>query len=240
MVQSPPDNARPGRRAPGHQAPRARFHLRDHPSRRLRGQCAPADRLRAQAGPIAGAPKRVLVIGASTGYGLAARISAAFAGARADPGRVLRAPVRAVQARHAWLAQQRRLPPSSRAEGLYARSINGDAFSDEIKRQVIEAIRADLGQVDQVVYSLAAPRAQPSTRRQGHLGAQARGPRRYAARPDTDREVVRESTLEPATQDEIDATVAVMGGEDWQMWIDTLLEAGVLAEGATTTAHLSG
>ena len=124
----------------------------------------------------------------------------------------------------------------AQAEGLYARSINGDAFSDEIKRQVIEAIRADLGQVDQVVYSLAA-RAQPSARRQGlHLGAQARGPLRHAARLDTDREVVRESTLEPATQDEIDATVAVMGGEDWQMWIDALLEAGVLAEGATTTA----
>ena len=188
-------------------------------------------------GPIAGAPKRVLVIGASTGYGLAARISAAFAGGAQTLGVFFERPSEpSSPARPAGTTA----PPSTsspRPRGLYARSINGDAFSDEIKRQVIEAIRADLGQVDQVVYSLAAPRR--SHPRDGKVYTSVLKPvgRAVTLRGlDTDREVVRESTLEPATQDEIDATVAVMGGEDWQMWIDTLLEAGVLAEGATTTA----
>ena len=156
---------------------------------------------------------------------------------RADAGRVLRAPVRASKPGTPGWHNSAAFHKFAQAEGLYARSINGDAFSDEIKRQVIEAIRADLGQVDQVVYSLAAPlRSHP---RDGKVYTSVLKPvgRSVTLRGlDTDREVVRESTLEPATQDEIDATVAVMGGEDWQMWIDALLEAGVLAEGATTTA----
>ena len=187
-------------------------------------------------GPIAGAPKRV-VIGASTGYGLAARISAAFAGGAQTLGVFFERPSEPSKPGTPGWHNSAAFHQFAQAEGLYARSINGDAFSDEIKRQVIEAIRADLGQVDQVVYSLAAPRR--SHPRDGKVYTSVLKPvgRAVTLRGlDTDREVVRESTLEPATQDEIDATVAVMGGEDWQMWIDTLLEAGVLAEGATTTA----
>ena len=218
-------------------SPRARFHLRDHPSRRLRANVRQQiDYVRRQ-GPIAGAPKRVLVIGASTGYGLAARISAAFAGGAQTLGVFFERPSEPSKPGTPGWHNSAAFHQFAQAEGLYARSINGDAFSDEIKRQVIEAIRADLGQVDQVVYSLAAPRR--SHPRDGKVYTSVLKPvgRAVTLRGlDTDREVVRESTLEPATQDEIDATVAVMGGEDWQMWIDTLLEAGVLAEGATTTA----
>ena len=130
-------------------------------------------------------------------------------------------------------------PPHSRnspPKGRYARSINGDAFSDKVKQVTIDTIKQDLGKVDLVVYSprhraaRTRRRAKPSARR-SPIGKTVtfRG-------LDTDKEVIRDVTLEPATQEEIDGTVAVMGGEDWQMWIDALDEAGVLADGAKTTA----
>lgn len=194
------------------------------------------DYVRAQ-GPIAGGPKRVLVLGASTGYGLAARISAAFGcGAQTLGVFYERAPEGGKPGTAGWY-NSAAFHEAAQAAGLYARSINGDAFSDEIKQKTIEAIRRDLGQVDQVVYSLAAPRrTHPRTGEVYNSTLKPVGAPVTLRGLDTDREVVRESVLEPATQAEIDATVAVMGGEDWQMWIDALLEAGVLAEGATTTA----
>ncbi|RAP65220.1 trans-2-enoyl-CoA reductase [Achromobacter sp. HZ01] len=194
------------------------------------------DYVRAQ-GPIAGGPKRVLVLGASTGYGLAARISAAFGcGAQTLGVFYERAPEGGKPGTAGWY-NSAAFHEAAQAAGLYAKSINGDAFSDEIKQKTIEAIRRDLGQVDQVVYSLAAPRrTHPRTGEVYNSTLKPVGAPVTLRGLDTDREVVRESVLEPATQAEIDATVAVMGGEDWQMWIDALLEAGVLAEGATTTA----
>ncbi|PND35417.1 enoyl-[acyl-carrier-protein] reductase FabV [Achromobacter pulmonis] len=194
------------------------------------------DYVRAQ-GPIAGGPKRVLVLGASTGYGLAARISAAFGcGAQTLGVFYERAPEGGKPGTAGWY-NSAAFHEAAQAAGLYARSINGDAFSDEIKQKTIEAIRRDLGQIDQVVYSLAAPRrTHPRTGEVYNSTLKPVGAPVTLRGLDTDREVVRESVLEPATQAEIDATVAVMGGEDWQMWIDALLEAGVLAEGATTTA----
>ena len=183
MVQSPPDNApaQDGVRAVIKPRVRGFICVTTHPAGCEANVRQQIDYVRKQ-GPIAGAPKRVLVIGASTGYGLAARISAAFAGGAQTLGVFFERP--SEPSSRARLAGTTAPPSTSspRPRGLYARSINGDAFSDEIKRRVIEAIRADLGQVDQVVYSLAAP-PQPSARRQGlHLGAQARGPLRHAAR----------------------------------------------------------
>lgn len=238
MVQSPPDNApaQDGVRLVIKPRVRGFICVTTHPAGCEANVRQQIDYVRKQ-GPIAGAPKRVLVIGASTGYGLAARISAAFAGGAQTLGVFFERPSEPSKPGTPGWHNSAAFHQFAQAEGLYARSINGDAFSDEIKRQVIEAIRADLGQVDQVVYSLAAPRR--SHPRDGKVYTSVLKPvgRSVTLRGlDTDREVVRESTLEPATQDEIDATVAVMGGEDWQMWIDALLEAGVLAEGATTTA----
>jgi len=179
----------------------------------------------------------VLVLGASTGYGLAARISAAFGCGAQTLGVFFERPAEAAKAGTPGWYNSAAFHKAAEAEGLYAKSINGDAFSDEIKQKTIAAIKADLGQIDQVIYSLAAPRrTHPKT---GQVFNSTLKPIGHAVNLrglDTDREVVKESVLEPATQAEIDATVAVMGGEDWQMWIDALLEAGVLAEGATTTA----
>ncbi|MGO4392938.1 enoyl-ACP reductase FabV [Variovorax sp. M-6] len=188
-------------------------------------------------GRIAGGPKRVLVIGASTGYGLAARITAAF-GCGADTlGVFFERPGSDTKPATPGWYNSAAFHRFAAAEGLHAKSINGDGFSDAIKQKTIDAIRADLGQVDLVVYSLAAPRrTHPKT---GEVFSSTLKPigQAVALRGlDTDSGVVKETVLPPATQAEIDSTVAVMGGEDWQMWIDALQAAGVLADGAKTTA----
>ena len=188
-------------------------------------------------GRIAGGPKRVLVIGASTGYGLAARITAAF-GCGADTlGVFFERPGSDTKPGTPGWYNSAAFHRFAAAEGLCAKSINGDGFSDDIKQKTIDAIRGDLGQVDLVVYSLAAPRrTHPRT---GEVFSSTLKPigQAVALRGlDTDSGVVRETVLQPATQAEIDSTVAVMGGEDWQMWIDALQAAGVLADGAKTTA----
>ena len=189
-------------------------------------------------GKIDDGPRRVLVIGASTGYGLASRVTAAF-GCGADTLGIFfekegteKKPGTAgwynSAAFHKYAAQ----------EGLYARSINGDAFSDEIKQKTIDTIKADLGQVDLVVYSLASPRRQhPVTGVVHNSTLKPIGSDAVQKGVNTDKEEVQDFHLEQATQEEIDNTVAVMGGEDWQMWIEALDEAGVLADGAKTTAY---
>ncbi|AMP04312.1 enoyl-ACP reductase FabV [Collimonas pratensis] len=187
-------------------------------------------------GAIADGPKRVLVIGASTGYGLAARITAAFGCGAATLGVFFeRAGSDTKPGTPGWY-NSAAFHQFAGAKGLYAKSINGDGFSDAIKQQTIDAIKQDLGQVDLVVYSLAAPRRiHPKT---GEVFNSTLKPVDKAISfrgLDTDKEVMKESTLEPATQEEIDNTVAVMGGEDWQMWIAALQAAGVLADGAKTT-----
>ena len=188
-------------------------------------------------GPIAGGPKKVLVIGASTGYGLAARITAAF-GAGADTlGVFFERPGTDSKPGTAGWYNTAAFHRFAADKGLYAKGINGDAFSDEIKQKTIDAIKRDLGQVDLVVYSLASPkRTHPKTGEVFNSTLKPVGKAVSLRGLDTDKEVVRETILEPATQSEIDNTVAVMGGEDWQMWIDALQAAGVLADGAKTTA----
>lgn len=188
-------------------------------------------------GPIAHGAKKVLVIGASTGYGLAARITAAF-GCGADTLGVFfeRAASDGKPGSPGWY-NTAAFQQLAAAKGLYAKSINGDGFSDAIKQQTIDIIKRDLGQVDQVIYSLAAPRrTHPKTGEVFNSTLKPIGREVNVRTIDTDKEAIKESVLQPATQQEIDNTVAVMGGEDWQMWIDALLEAGVLSDGAKTTA----
>ena len=186
---------------------------------------------------IANGPKKVLVLGASTGYGLAARITAAFGSDAATLGVFFERPGTETKPGTAGWYNTAAFHKYAGQAGLYAKSVNGDAFSDEVKAKVIELIKQDLGQVDQVVYSLAAPRRKhPKTGEVISSTLKPIGAPITLRGLDTDKEVITETTIEPATPEEIAGTVAVMGGEDWQMWIDALLEAGVLAEGATTTA----
>ncbi|WP_186020017.1 enoyl-ACP reductase FabV [Burkholderia gladioli] len=188
-------------------------------------------------GPIANGPKKVLVIGSSTGYGLAARISAAF-GSQADTlGVCFERPGSETKPGTAGWYNSAAFEKFAKAEGRYARTINGDAFSDEVKRVAIDTIKADLGQVDLVVYSLASPRrTHPKTGVVHNSTLKPIGKSVAFRGLDTDKEVIKDTVLEPASQEEIDNTVAVMGGEDWRMWIDALNQAGVLAPGAKTTA----
>jgi enoyl-[acyl-carrier protein] reductase/trans-2-enoyl-CoA reductase (NAD+) len=188
-------------------------------------------------GPIANGPKRVLVIGASTGYGLASRITAAFGSGASTLGIFFEREGSADKPGTAGWYNSAAFHQFAHAEGLYAKSINGDAFSNEIKAKTIAAIKADLGQIDLVVYSLASPRrTHPVTGVTHNSTLKPIGSDVTQRGIDTDKEVIKEITLTAASQEEIDNTVAVMGGEDWQMWIDALDAAGVLAPAAKTTA----
>ncbi len=187
--------------------------------------------------PAIEAPKRVLVIGSSTGYGLAARITAAFGSGASTLGIFFEKPGTETKPGTAGWYNSAAFHKYAEQEGLYAKSINGDAFSDEIKAKTIATIKEDLGQIDLVIYSLAAPRRQhPKTGEVFNSTLKPVGKNITMRGINTDKEIIQEFSLEAANEQEISDTVAVMGGEDWQMWIDALDEAGVLAEGAKTTA----
>jgi enoyl-[acyl-carrier protein] reductase / trans-2-enoyl-CoA reductase (NAD+) len=189
-------------------------------------------------GPIEGGPKRVLVLGSSTGYGLASRIAAAFGSGAATIGVFFERPGTEGKPATAGWYNSTAFENEARAAGLYARSFNGDAFSDEMKNEVIAAIKADLGTVDAVIYSLASPRrTHPKTGENFKSVLKPVGAPFTAKNLNTDRKQVEPVTIEPADGDEIRQTVAVMGGEDWEMWLDALAEAGVLAEGVKTVAY---
>lgn len=189
-------------------------------------------------GPLKNGPKKVLVLGASTGYGLASRITAAFGAGAATLGVFFEREGSSDKPGTAGWYNSAGFHKFADAEGLYAKSINGDAFSDEIKQKTIDLIKQDLGKVDLVVYSLAAPRRiHPKTGAIHNSTLKPIGQDVTLSGLDTDKEVVKNFSLVAATQEEVDNTVAVMGGEDWQMWIDALDAAGVLADGAKTTAY---
>ncbi|MFT6287707.1 MAG: enoyl-[acyl-carrier protein] reductase/trans-2-enoyl-CoA reductase (NAD+) [Halieaceae bacterium] len=189
-------------------------------------------------GPIVGGPKRVLVIGSSTGYGLASRITAAFGAGASTLGVFFEKEGTERKPGTAGWYNSAAFHKFAETEGLYAKSINGDAFSDEIKHRTIETIKADLGQIDLVVYSLASPRRQhPVTGVVHNSTLKPIGGDTVQKGVNTDKEEIQDFHLEAASQEEIDNTVAVMGGEDWQMWIEALGAAGVLANGAKTTAY---
>ena len=190
-------------------------------------------------GPIANGPKKVLVVGSSTGYGLSSRIAAAFGSGAATMGVFFEKPGEPERCGTAGWYNSAAFENEAKAAGLYARSFNGDAFSDAMKATVIEAIKADLGQVDCVIYSLASPRrTHPKTGEVFKSVLKPIGSSSYTNKNlNTGNSVVNEVTIEPANEDEIAQTVAVMGGEDWELWIDALQGAGVLAEGVQTVAY---
>ena len=195
------------------------------------------DYVKAQ-GAITDGPKRVLVIGASTGYGLASRITAAFGAGAATLGIFFEKEGIDRKPGTAGWYNSAAFHKFAEAEGLYAKSINGDAFSDEIKEKTIAQIKADLGQIDLVVYSLASPRRQhPKTGVVHNSTLKPIGKDVTQRGVNTDKETIENFTLTAASDEEINNTVAVMGGEDWQMWIHALDDAGVLADGAKTTAY---
>ncbi|RTZ03746.1 trans-2-enoyl-CoA reductase family protein [Flavobacterium bomense] len=188
-------------------------------------------------GAINGA-KNVLVIGASTGFGLASRITSAFGSNAATIGVFFeKAPSEGKTASPGWY-NSAAFENEAHKAGLYAKSINGDAFSNEVKQQTLDLIKADLGQVDLIIYSLASPvRMHPVT------GILHRSVLKPIGGTFTNKTVdfhsgkVSEISIEPCTGDDIENTVAVMGGEDWEMWIDALKAQNLLAPGATTVAY---
>lgn len=191
-----------------------------------------------QQGPVEGAPKKVLVIGASTGYGLASRITAAFGGGADTLGIFFEKPPTEKRTASAGYYNSVAFQEAARAAGLYAESLNGDAFSNELKEQTIAKLKAEMGPVDMVVYSLASPRrTDPNTGETYSSTLKPVGQSYTTKGLNTDTEVVSDVTVEPATEEEIANTVKVMGGEDWEMWMDALADAGLLAEGCKTVAY---
>lgn len=191
-----------------------------------------------QAGSFPDGPKKVLVVGASTGYGLSTRIAMAFGGGAATLGVFYERPSDKGRPASAGWYNSLAFEEAAQAEKLYARSINGDAFSDEIKAQTIEAIKADLGQIDCVIYSLASPRrVDPRDGTVYKSTLKPIGAPFSAKSVDTDKEEINEVALDPASETEIADTIKVMGGEDWLLWMDALSQAGVLAEGCKTVAY---
>jgi enoyl-[acyl-carrier protein] reductase/trans-2-enoyl-CoA reductase (NAD+) len=189
-------------------------------------------------GPIADGPKRVLVIGSSTGYGLASRIAAAFGCGASTMGVFFEKPGDADKCATAGWYNSAAFEMEAAAAGLYARSFNGDAFSDAMKAEVIAAIKADLGQVDCVVYSLASPRrTHPKTGEVFKSVLKPIGQSYTNKNLNTNTGVVDEVTIEPAEGDDVAQTISVMGGEDWEMWIEALLAENLLAPGVQTYAY---
>ena len=189
-------------------------------------------------GPIPNGPKKVLVIGASTGYGLASRIAAAFGSGAATIGVFFEKPGEPDRCGSAGWYNSAAFEKEAANAGLYARSFNGDAFSDAIKAEVIAALKADLGQVDTVIYSLASPRrTHPKTGEVFKSVLKPVGDPFTSKNLNTGTGAVHDITIEPAAGDDIDQTTAVMGGDDWQLWIDALLAADALAPNAQTIAY---
>lgn len=189
-------------------------------------------------GVIVNGPRNVLVIGASTGYGLASRITAAFGSGASTLGVFLEKPATDKKPGSAGWYNSGAFEKAAHAEGLYAKSINGDAFSNEMRDKTIEIIKADLGHVDLVVYSLASPvRKLPVTGETIRSVLKPIGNTYKATAVDTSKDIIINAEIEPATEEEIQNTITVMGGEDWELWMSALKAAGVLADGVKTVSY---
>ncbi len=188
-------------------------------------------------GHIEGA-KRVLVIGASTGFGLASRITSAFGSDAATIGVFFeKPPLEGKTASPGWY-NSAAFESEAHNAGLYAKSINGDAFSNEVKQQTLELIKKDLGQIDLIIYSLASPvRLHPTTGVLHRSVLKPIGTTYTNKTVDFHTGIVSEISIAPCQDDDIANTVAVMGGEDWSMWIEELKNSNLLANGATTVAY---
>ncbi|MFH7588137.1 enoyl-ACP reductase FabV [Oceanimonas smirnovii] len=189
-------------------------------------------------GKLAQGPKKVLVIGASTGYGLASRINAAFGSDAATIGVFFEKPGTEKKTGTAGWYNAAAFDKAAKEAGLYAKSINGDAFSNECRETVIELIKQDLGEIDLVVYSLASPvRKLPDSGEVVRSALKPIGEPYKSTALDTNKDVLVEAVVEPANEQEIADTIQVMGGQDWELWMNALEEAGVLAEGAKSVAY---
>lgn len=183
-------------------------------------------------------PKRVLVIGASTGFGLASRITSAFGSDASTIGVFFEKPPMEGKTASAGWYNTAAFEKQAANSGLYAKSINGDAFSDEIKEQTLALIKKDLGQVDLIIYSLASPvRTHPKTGVTHRSVLKPIGEKFTNNTVDFHTGKVSEVSIEPCSGDDIENTIIVMGGEDWKMWMDALKKENLLAEGATTVAY---
>ena len=183
-------------------------------------------------------PKKVLVIGASTGFGLASRITSAFGSNASTIGVFFeKEPQPGKTGSPGWY-NTAAFEKQAAAAGLYAKSINGDAFSDEVKKKTIDLIKADLGQVDLIIYSLASPvRTNPKTGITHRSVLKPIGQSFSNSTVDFHTGVISTVSIEPAIEEDIANTIAVMGGEDWGFWVDELVKANVLATNATTVAY---
>ncbi|MBT8767986.1 enoyl-ACP reductase FabV [Metapseudomonas boanensis] len=183
-------------------------------------------------------PKKVLVIGASSGYGLAARITAAFGYGADTLGVFFEKPSTESKPGTAGWYNAAAFDKFAKAEGLYSRSINGDAFSDEARAKTIELIKNEMGgQVDLVVYSLASPvRKLPGSGELKRSALKPIGETYTSTAIDTNKDTIIQASIEPANEQEIEDTVTVMGGQDWELWIDALERADALAPGARSVA----
>ncbi len=181
--------------------------------------------------------RNVLVLGASGGYGLASRIVAAFGNQAATLGVSFEKPPTDSKTATAGWYNNVAFETAAQEAGLYAKSLDGDAFSDEMKARVAATIKADMGQIDMLVYSLAAPvRKHPQTGFLHRSAIKPLGDPVHIKSLNVDKGLVHEVDLEPASEEETANTVAVMGGEDWELWVDALMQAGVLAPGFRTLA----
>lgn len=191
-----------------------------------------------QRGPLLSGPRKVLVLGASTGYGLATRIVSAFGAGAATLGVFYERPGSPGKPASPGWYNSAAFEREAKAAGLWARSVNGDAFSSEIKAQTVGLIARELGSVDLVVYSLASPRrVDPVTGEVYRSVLKPIGRPYHSKNLDTDRHQVTEVTVDPASEEEILHTCKVMGGEDWQLWMEALRAGGVLAPDATAVAY---
>jgi enoyl-[acyl-carrier protein] reductase/trans-2-enoyl-CoA reductase (NAD+) len=200
----------------------------------VRGQIAQV----LEGGPITDGPRRVLVVGCSTGYGLASRIVTTFGGGADTVGVSFeRSPAETRTASAGWY-NNRAFEAEAKSAGRKAVTLDGDGFSDATKDETVAAIRSHLGQIDMLIYSMAAPvRTDPVTGVTYRSAIKPLGAPVRIKTLNTDSGEVSETELAPATPEETAATVAVMGGEDWERWIDALEAAGVLAPGFRTLSY---
>ncbi|RVU86548.1 trans-2-enoyl-CoA reductase family protein [Leucothrix sargassi] len=208
-----------------------------HPTGCAANVQAQIDYIKAQSGYEDG-PKNVLVIGSSTGYGMSSRITAAFGYGAKTLGVFFEKAPKAKKTGSAGYYNAAAFDQAAKDAGLYAKSINGDAFSDECKAKTIELIKEDMGKIDLVIYSLASPRrTDPESGEVFNSTLKPIGKSYTAKNLNTDTKEVGEITVEPANDEEIANTVKVMGGEDWERWMSALADADVLDEGVKTVAY---
>ncbi len=188
--------------------------------------------------PLDKGPKNVLVIGASGGYGLPSRISAAFGSGAATLGLSFEKPPTETRTASAGWYNNRAFDKLAAAAGLWSKTLDGDAFSDEMKAETIDLIKREMGPIDLVVYSLASPvRKDPDSGELYRSAIKPLGETFHVKTLNVDKAEVHEVDLEPASDEETAATVKVMGGEDWERWMHALADAGVLASGCRTVSY---